>query len=175
MGIYALEIDEDVPESAARATNRWLIKNLNDATTAVAPKRRRRSKRNTCKKRCGPASKKSSTVVLRSCVSRESPSAACRLARTERHTAKTPIDRFSGVCRRCRSFGARTGTPGDGHGRGRYREGFCRTFTRSRCSRSSRVSRGLQKVFPVAQGPGFVQLSVQLQRDCNQKYGGKRA
>jgi len=123
----ALEIDEDVPESATRATNRWLTKNLNDATTAVAPKRRRRSKRNTCKKRCGPASKKSSTLAPRSCASRESPAGACRLARTERHTAKTPIDRFSGVCRRCRSFGARTGTPGDGHGRGRYREGFCRT------------------------------------------------
>ena len=29
-GVDALEIDEDVPESAARALNRWTINNLND-------------------------------------------------------------------------------------------------------------------------------------------------
>jgi hypothetical protein len=66
----ALEIDEGVPESAARATNRWLINNLSDATTAVAPKRRRRSKRSTCKKRWAGFEKKFHDGTTVMCVAR---------------------------------------------------------------------------------------------------------
>ena len=115
-GIDALEIDEDVPESAAKATNRRPINNMNDGDDGSRSETPETFKAKHMQRRVGPASKKSSTVAPQSCVSRESPAAACRLARTERQTAKTPTDHASIDYRRDRSSGSRTVTPGDGHG-----------------------------------------------------------
>ena len=82
-----------------------------------------------------------------------------RLARTERHTARTPIDRFSGVCRRCRSFGARTGTPGDGHGRGRHCEGFC-AFTKKLKQKAKRAARSAPKTRNISKRSSFSEVHL---------------
>ena len=115
----ALEIDEEVPESVARAINQRKITPLNDGDDGISSDTPERFKTKHIQEEVGRLRKKSSTVAPRSCGSRESPSAACRLAGTERYTAKTPIDRAGSVYQRDRSSGARTGTPGDGHGCGR--------------------------------------------------------
>ena len=83
-GVDALEIDEDVPESAARALNRWTINNLNDGDDGGSSETPETLKAKHMQEEMGRLRKKSSTVAPRSCASRESPSAACRLAKTEK-------------------------------------------------------------------------------------------
>ena len=80
----SLEIDEDVPESVARAINRRTISNLNDGDDGSRSETPERFKTKHMQDEVGLLRKKSSTVAPRSCGSRESPTGACQLARTER-------------------------------------------------------------------------------------------
>ena len=83
-GMDALEIDEDVPGSVARAINRRAISNLNDGDDGSRSETPGRFKTKHMQDEVGLLRKKSSTVAPRSCGSRETPDGACQLARTER-------------------------------------------------------------------------------------------
>ena len=83
-GMNSLEIDEDVPESVARAINRWPIIISNDGDDDSSSDTPERFKTKHMQEEVGRLRKKSSTVAPRSCGSRESPDGACQLARTER-------------------------------------------------------------------------------------------
>ena len=82
-GMDSLEIDEDVPESVARAINRRTKSNLNDGDDGSRSETPERFKMKHMQEEVGRLRKKSSTVAPRSCGSRESPAGACQLAKTE--------------------------------------------------------------------------------------------
>ena len=79
----SLEIDEEEPGSVDRAINRRKIITLSDGddgSSSDMPEVQIEAHA----KRGGPAWHKNSTMTTRSCGSRESPAAACRLSRTAR-------------------------------------------------------------------------------------------
>ena len=83
-GMDSLEIDEDVPESVARAINRRPINTLNGGDDGGRSETPDTLKAKHMQEEVGRLPKNCSTVVPWSCGSRESPAGACQLARTER-------------------------------------------------------------------------------------------
>ena len=83
-GMDSPESDKDVPKSADKDTNRRPMIKLIDGDDDSHSETPDTLKAKHMQEEVGQLPKNCSTVVPRSCGSRESPAAACRLARTER-------------------------------------------------------------------------------------------
>ena len=89
MGIDGLHIDDGMPESAAKTIDRRETSDTNNGDNDNDPEMTKRCRRGTHKARWAASQAQVSTAAPRSCVSRGSPAAACRLAVTETIHART--------------------------------------------------------------------------------------
>ena len=155
----ALEIDENVPESAAGAINRRPIIKLNDSDDGGSFETPETFKAKHMQEEVGRLRKK---------VPRWHHG---HVRRENRLLRPAGLREQKGTRQRIRSivsvaFAADIGPLGRAPGRratAMVEDGIVKDFAVPHALQveSSRVSRGLQKVFPVAQGPGILQLSVQ--------------
>jgi hypothetical protein len=83
MGIDGLQTDDEMPESAAKTIDRRETSDTNIGDSGNDPEMTKRCRRGTHKARWAASQAQVSTAAPRSCVSRGSPAAACRLAITE--------------------------------------------------------------------------------------------
>ena len=107
MEVVGVLIGKDMLKYAAKVINRRRISGINKGDGSGASEMTKRCGRGTYKTKSAGFNVHACTPVPRSCESRISPAAACRLARTERKTQEGSVndpDRVYGRSGRCSAF-----------------------------------------------------------------------